>query len=318
MKNIVLSSLLFALFFSFAIGASTNSPYPYDKFNYLHSQENAIPDKHLHPKVSLYYWYYTANEFFNEDGHREDYDKKYTQGWFVPAFSFGAGNVAEFGMAIPILSENSSSETYDYGDMNGSGIGDLLLWVKVAVTQKPWFGFRFAAKLPTGNDDYESDELPVGSGQTDIDLGWQFSYKPDKMGFLSDINISYRLRLAKDIENTIITMDGIPMTADRYDPGEEGRLGMYFGGMPVEGFGIMFGGDGFITFNDQYEGDYLGHNEKKELKKSYRASSFIGLKMFYEFPFGLRFDGGAKTDIAGKDSPAGFGFDIGISYQPEF
>ncbi len=318
MKCIIYIFLFSMFLLSILFGASTSYPFPYDKFNFLHSQENAVPAKHLHPKISLYYWYYSASESFDVDGHRQDCDMNYSQNWIVPAFAFGAGNVAEFGMAIPFLNEDSKLEGSDFEKASGSGLGDLMLWTKIAVTQKPWFGFRFATKLPTGSDDYTEDKLPVGSRQTDLDFGWQFSYKPDKMGFLCDINIAYKLRLAKEIDDTVVSVDGIPMVANKYDPGEEGRLGMYFGGMPVEGFGILFGGDGFITFNDQYEGNYLGNNEKREIKKSYRASSLIGLKMFYRLPVGVRFDGGFKMDIAGKDSPAGYGFDFGVSYQPNF
>ena len=272
---------------------------PYDKFNYLHSAETAIPPKHLHPRISLHYWYYSASEYFDTSGHAVDLHGTYSQNWIIPAISFGAGDVAEFGFAVPFVMENVEYESSDLGTSDGSGLGDMMIWVKAAVTKNPWFGFRFAAKLATGNSDPGENELQTGTGQTDLDMGFQFSHKPEKMGLLFDFNIAYRLRLEWEGEGVKI------------DPGDEGRLGLYIGGKPIEGFGILFGGDGFISFNDKLEG-------YGEVKKSYRASSLIGIKMIYDTPFGLGFDGGIKMDIAGKDAFSGFGFTLGASYQPEF
>ena len=309
MRRLTAILLIFSITSPSIYASRTDEPYPFDKLNYLYSSQNAVPPKHLHPRVSLIYWYYSASEQYNEDGNRYDmdFDGKYTQNWIVPSFSFGAGDVAEFGVAIPIIREDLSFSEVINKKFAGSGVSDILIWTNVAVTKKPWFGFRFAAKLAVGNDDYNiEEEMPVGSGQTDIDLGWQFSYAPEKMGFLCDASIGYRIRLSKEIDWAIEE----PGPYEKYDPGEEGRLGLYLGGMPVEGFGILFGGDGFVTFNDQYDGD--------EIKKSYRASSLIGLKMFYKAPFGLKVSGGFKTDIAGKDAPAGFGLNFGVSYEPEF
>ena len=270
---------------------------PYDKFNRLYTMENAIPVKHLHPSVFLSYWYYYADEGFDEDGNRNDMagGVEFTQSWFVPAFAFGAGNVVEFGMAFPVLAEHGSLGSIE---ADGSGIGDITIWLKTAIIPKPWFGFRVLTKLATGDDDI-TNRMPTGTGQTDFDFGLQFAYEPEKQGVMCDINAGYRLTMSKDEAGGI-----------EFNPGDEGRAGIYVGGMPVEGLGIMFGGDGIVTFNDQYDGDTA--------KNSSRASAMIGLKLMYRTKFGLRTQASLKTDIAGKLVPAGYGFAFCVGYQPEF
>ena len=270
---------------------------PLDKFNFMYYTETGVPPRHLHPKVGLYYWNYSSSDFFNDNGNREDIGIENSESWVVPTFSFGAGDVVEFGMAVPIISQKTEfNDTYN---SDGSGVGDMLLWLKTSVTKMPWFGIRTAVKLATGDDNPGGDKLPTGTGQTDLDMGLFFSCFPEKMGFLCDISTGYRLRFEK--ENS----DGT-----KYDPGDEGRLQLYLGGMPVEGFGILFGGDGFISMNDRYNG--------YEVKKSYRASSMLGLRMFYKTKFGVRVDGGIKFDVAGKAYPAGLGFVFGANYEPQF
>jgi len=274
--------------------------FPYDKLNYLYYIEHAVPPRSLHPKISALYWFYISSEALDSSGHRDDeYSdySTYSQNWIVPAFAFGAGDVLELGLAIPILMEVVEARTGAVKDASSSGVGDILIWAKASVTEYPRFGFRLAVKLPSGDDEFSQGNIPTGTGQTDFDFGLQFSHHPEKMGFMSDISVGYRLRLEGEKNN-------IP-----YKPGSEGRLGIYTGGMPIEGFGILFGGDGFISFNDEYDGE--------ESIQSYRATAMIGVKIFYITRIGLKFDAGFKTDIAGKDVPAGNGFSLSASFEPK-
>ena|GEM_PF-2843890 len=288
---------------------------PLNKMNFLYYTESGIPPRHIHPRVGLYYWYYSGSEFFDDDWNRQDDDLTYSEYWVVPTFSFGAGDVVEFGMAFPILNQKVESENSWYGtySMKGSGIGDMFLWLKTAVTQNPHFGIRTAVKLPIGDDNFGQETIPLGTGQTDLDMGFFFSYYPEKMGFLCDVAVGYTLRFPKDIDTITVFVieDNLHFYQDgRYDPGDEGRLQLYIGGMPVEGFGILFGGDGFISMNDRFEGE--------EGTKTFRMSSMLGLRMFYRTPFGLRTDAGIKFDVAGKSYPAGLGFVLGASFEPKF
>ncbi|MCD6594322.1 transporter [bacterium] len=315
MKNLLKIAFFISIFCS-AIFAQTFLPIsttPLDKFNYLYYTETGIPPRHLHPKIGLYYWNYSSSEFFDDDWNRDDDDIEYSESWVVPTFAFGAGDVIEFGMAVPMISGKIKSDiSYDTYTLDGSGIGDMTLWLKTTVTQKPWFGIRTAVKLATGDDKPGNNKLPTGTGQTDLDMGFFFSYYPEKMGFLCDISTGYRLRFKKDIDEMVyIVNESIHyFPGGEYDPGDEGRLQLYLGGMPVEGFGVMFGGDGFISMNDRFGGD--------EAKKCYRASSMLGLRMFFRTKFGVRVDGGIKFDVAGKAYPAGLGFMLGANYEPKF
>ena len=288
--------------------------YPLEKFNFLYYPESGVVPRHLHPKVGIYYWSYTGAEYFNNDGHREDYNTTYSENWVVPSFSFGAGDAVEFGAYFPVLSEKYERDNGIWGTStnDGSGLGDITVWVKALVTHNPNFGLRVAAKLATGDDAPGDDKLPTGTGQTDIDMGFVLSQYPEKMGFACDVAMGFRLRLSKEIEGGLSNWGDAWYihSSGTYDPGDEGRLQLYLGGMPMEGFGILFGGDGFISLNDRFEGE--------EITKSYRASAMLGMKMFFETKFGLRFDGGIKFDIAGKDYPAGYGFMLGATFQPQY
>ncbi len=268
------------------------------KLNYLYFVENAVPPGHLHPSVGVYYWHYSTTEQFDNDWERQDYDIELSQGIVIPTFSVGFGNVVELGMMVPIVANKSESELSSVISADGSGVGDMQIWVSTIFIQNPNFGLRAAIKIPSGEDEPAADKLATGSGQTDIDFGMIFSVKPEKVGFMCDLGTSYSLRLKKDISGY------------DYDPGDEGRLQLYLGGMPYDGFGVLFGGDGIISMNERIEGT--------ERDDSYRMSSMLGLKMFYETPFGLRFDGALKFDVAGKQSAAGLGFLVGATYEPNF
>ncbi len=309
-----MSGILFVSVVSGVFGYVYPGVIPMDKFNYLYFVESAVPPKHLHPKVGIYYWNFSGKEYFDNNGHREDYNTTYSETWIVPMFAFGAGDAVEFGGYFPVLSEKYEDESglFKY-TADGSGIGDITVWVKASVTRRPNFGLRVAAKFATGDDAPGEDKLPTGTGQTDVDMGFVFSYYPEKMGFACDIATGFRLRLSKEVDTLTVFEVGDRWYIYRsgtYDPGDEGHLQLYLGGMPMEGFGILFGGDGFISLNDRWEGD--------EVKKSYRASAMIGMKAFFETKFGLRVDTGLKFDVAGKDYPAGMGFMIGASFIPQF
>ncbi|HDG68216.1 MAG TPA: hypothetical protein ENG11_03615 [candidate division Zixibacteria bacterium] len=287
---------------------------PMEKFNYLYFAESGVVPKHLHPKVGIYYWNFSGSEYFNNNGHREDYNQKYSESWVVPMFAFGTGDAVEFGVCFPVLSEKyeDNSGFFKY-TADASGLGDITLWTKAIVTRDPNFGLRVAAKLATGDDAPGEDKLPTGTGQTDIDMGFVLSHYPEKMGFACDVAVGFRLRMSKEVDTLTVFKVGdrwYMYNSGTYDPGDEGRLQLYLGGMPMEGFGILFGGDGFVSLNDRWEGD--------EIRKSYRASAAIGMKAFFETKFGLRLDGGFKFDVAGKDYPAGFGLMLGATFVPQY
>jgi len=279
-----------------------------EKFNFLHFVESAIPPKHIHPRISLYYWYYTGADLYDDDWDLQDINTTGSESRIMPVLSFGVGDVVEFGIAVPFVSNKVVEDITVVTTTDGSGVGDMLIWLKTTVIKNPWFGIRTTVKIPTGDDDPGGNALPTGTGQTDFDMGLVFSVMPEKVGFLCDVAISGRLRFEKEIDYFGTTLE--------LNPGNEGRLQLYLGGMPVEGFGVMFGGDGVISMNDVY--DYSGAIGSQDSTKSFRMNSMLGLRMFYQTPFGIRMDGGLKFDVAGHNTTSGLGFVLGATYEPQF
>lgn len=264
-----------------------------DKLNYIYCIDYGLPVKHLSPKIGASFWHYGASEMLDDHGKRYDMHSDYTEMLTTMFFAFGLANVSELGVAVPIVSREASPDNGN--KIVGNGVGDIIVWGKaMVIKESPWFGFRLATKFSNGTSPDSISGiwgLTPGTGQTDIDFSWVSAIEPEKTGFAYQGAVGYRLRLK--------------LSKISFDPGDEGRLQLYIGGMPVNGFGILFGGDGYISFNDKMS---------SELPGSYRISGTMGLKLFYQSPFGLRFDGGFKFDTSGRHTYAGYGFFIGTSF----
>jgi hypothetical protein len=81
------------------------------------------------------------------------------------------------------------------------GIGDIRLIHRFGIlTQQHRLSTRIAWKLPVGEAATDSDDVPVGEGQSDLDLGLQYGYGLGKPLSWVGIESGYRLRARNDRE----------------------------------------------------------------------------------------------------------------------
>ncbi|MBN1231891.1 MAG: hypothetical protein JXA60_00865 [Candidatus Coatesbacteria bacterium] len=145
----------------------------YDNFEVIMYKKNTI-------RFNAYLDYAMASAAFDSSGTKTDYsnDGKSSCIRIPVGITYSVSPAIEAGLIAQFVSKSMemtvNNTTTDY---SGSGIGDTWLFAKFMLMPDPTVNVRVAGKLPTGpwHDYYEgtaaNDELPVGDGQIDLELG---------------------------------------------------------------------------------------------------------------------------------------------------
>jgi hypothetical protein len=183
-RSIVLAVMLVGLL---AVSASA--------YDFLYSGDMAMTHDQGAFGVKASFIYLMADKGYDADGNSVDFptDTK-AVGMFVPVdVYYSLTDQIEFGLQpkFSSLKWQTANE-----DTTGSGIGDTWVKVKYMFMAEPMVTFRAAAKLPTGDDEADPGDLPVGDGQTDLDGAIMLGLPAGPGSF--DVAAGYRYRM----ENT--------------------------------------------------------------------------------------------------------------------
>jgi hypothetical protein len=262
------------------------------------------------------YLHFSADQWFMdgklEDGVvidqliRSDADAKYS-GTFIPVdLRYSPFRLLEVG-ATPVFLmekiENYEDPVSGLKDHESVGVGDTWLWAKYNFSPEPLMSIRVGYKLTTGEDMPDPDELPTGSGQSDIDGAVMFGV-PAGPGWL-DAAVGYRYRTKRKADLDI---------ASSYDfkPGNEVHFFAGYTQLVGEAFNVRLGADG--TFGSDYEGGPNAGGDQSAANAD-TGASIISFNPGVDYLFGngawVGFD--LHYPVAGKNVNAswGFGFTVG-------
>jgi hypothetical protein len=200
--------------------------------------------------------HFTADQWFRDgeltDGVvvdrllRSDDDARYT-GTFYPVRAryspFRQLEVGGIGIFLDEKIENYADPATGLPDHKGLGVGDTWIWAKYNFSVDPLMTLRLAGKLPTGEDKPDSDELPTGSGQVDLDGAMMFGV-PAGPGWINAA-FGYRYRTERKAD---------PEDAGSYSfkPGNEVHFFVGYTQLVGESFNVRVGADGSV--GSDYEG----------------------------------------------------------------
>lgn len=196
--------------------------------------------------IDVGFLYFMADSEYDEDGESVDWeDADYTGMWFPIDIYYGVMDGFEIGVT-PIFMMDKVAITDVDDDWSGTGIGDTWIWAKYGFMPDPMLTARVGFKLATGNDemDFEEQELPLGSGQMDIDGALLFGV-PAGPGSL-DAALGYRYRLA-------ISADDDARDAGDCKPGSEFHFFAGYTYFLNDAMGLRVGADGYFGGENEYD-----------------------------------------------------------------
>lgn len=118
--------------------------------------------------------YFMANGFYDHEGEKEDFegDAAMTTMGIPINLYYSVMDQLEVGVQ-PIFWMNSYTD-YDGDEFDSTGLGDTWITAKYNFMPEPLLSARAGVKLPTGDDEGDEDNGPVGSGTTDFDVALMF------------------------------------------------------------------------------------------------------------------------------------------------
>jgi hypothetical protein len=196
--------------------------------------------------IDVGFLYFMANSYYDTDGESYDWeDADYTGMWFPIDIYYGVMDGFEIGVT-PIFMMDKVTLTDPDDEYSGTGIGDTWIWAKYGFMPEPMVTARVGFKLATGVDEYDADddELPLGSGQMDIDGALLFGVPVGSGAF--DAALGYRYRMAQTVEN-----------ARSFDeaPGSEFHFFASYTYFLNDAMGLRIGTDGYFGGDPTIDGD---------------------------------------------------------------
>ncbi|MGD8717512.1 MAG: transporter [Candidatus Zixiibacteriota bacterium] len=187
----------------FAFGYTFPDAWVYDGLiTYDHGGMPIVPEA-LHFNVGAGYW--TATEFYNEDGDVEDSSFD-TSVIAVPIdIGYAINDRILVDVTLQILSIDMTPDpgVSTYPDTSAMGLGDV--WIKgryiAPLGNDLYMGGRLGVKIPVGKVEYDMTqwEPPLGDDQMDIDVALVAAKYPGA-GFAMNGQVGFRYRMDATVE----------------------------------------------------------------------------------------------------------------------
>ncbi len=193
--------------------------------------------------IDVGFLYFMADSSYDANGESVDFPvdtDDYTGMWFPIDIYYGVMDGFEIGVT-PIFMMDRLTHPDPIPEDSGTGIGDTWIWAKYGFMPDPMLTARVGFKLATGDDEPDADELPLGTGQMDIDGALLFGVPAGPGSF--DAALGYRYRLAQ----TIADVD--------HKPGSEFHFFAGYTYFVNDALGLKIGTDGFFGSDPTLDGD---------------------------------------------------------------
>ena len=194
--------------------------------------------------IDLSFLFFVGDSSYDRDGESYDLhaDRKYTGKWFPLDIYYGVMDGFDIGVT-PIFKMDKVTRWAENPELSGTGLGDTWIWAKYGFLPDPMLTARVGFKLATGvnAEDADADELPLGSGQMDIDGALLFGVPAGSGSF--DAALGYRYRMAQTIDE----IDHKPGSEFHFFAGYTYFLG--------DAMNLRLGADGFFGGDPTIDGN---------------------------------------------------------------
>lgn len=177
-----------------------------------------------------------------------------------------------------------------------SDIGDIRFGAKYRLLANPLVStFKIEAKAPTGFFNKDTEVVPIGDGQWDLDFTGQFGKSLWPFPAYLNLDLGYRIRFAPDTQ-----------TSTR-DPGNEFFFRGEAGYNVLDNLLIKTAVSGLYGNKFEQEGVVIVDSEREVL--------FIEPGIYWLIKNPLAIEASAQISLSGKNYPAGEVFNFGVSYR---
>jgi hypothetical protein len=270
-----------------------------------------------------------SSEQWFQDGEREDGAVMLVDGsWYADGDAGYDGTLIpvdarysllrtlEIGATGVFLMENMSDFADEAGvienpltDFETLGVGDTWLWAKYNFSPEPLMSIRVGYKLPTGEDRPDLDELPTGSGQSDIDGAIMFGV-PAGPGWV-DASIGYRIRTKRAADSR--ENAAWPYGEYEFKPGNEVHFFAGYTQLVGRSLNVRLGGDG--TFGSDYEGGPDAGGSDTDLAADTGVGViYLNPGIDYLLGSGIWLGADMHYPIMGKNVNAAWGFGLSLGW----
>lgn len=208
--------------------------------------------------------------------------------------SYGLFNPLELTLEVPYFNI-SFTDLADPERDNTTGIGDLRFGARYNFLSKPILStFKVEAKAPTGFFNKDTEAVPVGDGQWDLEFEGQFGKSLWPLPAYVNLDLGYRFRFKPDAETSTL------------DPGDE----FYFRG--EAGYNLT---RSFLLKVSLH--GLFGQKFKQTdltIEDSEREILYIEPGFYWVVKGPLALESSVQISLSGKNFPAGQIYSFGVSY----
>ncbi|MCK4680688.1 hypothetical protein KAT82_06150 [bacterium] len=249
--------------------------------------------------IDVSFLYFMGNSGYDANGESVDFpaDTDYTGMWFPINIYYGVMDGFELGVA-PIFKMDKLTDPDPDGELSATGIGDTWIWAKYAFMPDPMLTARVGFKLATGEDDPDAEELPLGTGQMDIDGALLFGVPVGPGSF--DAALGYRYRLAQ----TIADVD--------YKPGSEFHFFAGYTHFLGDAMNLRLGADGY--FGSDAEEDIDDGNGFQTVDESASNTVYINPGFDYVMANGVVLGFDMHYPLMGANIVADWGLGLSVGW----
>jgi hypothetical protein len=286
----VRSILAVMLVMALAVSASA-----FGGYDFLYTNDSAMTHDAGMFGVKAMLIYGMSNSWYDSEGESQDYphDGKYTAMWVPVTLYYGITDQIEVGVQPKYINDK-----YEWDpdarteEETASGIGDTWIYGKYMFMPEPIVTARLGVKVPTGDDEGDADNGPVGDGQMDIDAALMVGM-PVGPGMF-DAALGYRYRMSKDYTEDYYTRETYTYT---WNPGGEIHFDAHYTYYLSDMMNLRIGLNGFFGSDDEYTSDvvpdeYLTDEGKDSARNAvmiapgfdYMMENGVGLGLDFFYP----------------------------------
>jgi hypothetical protein len=261
-------------------------------YDFLYTGDTALTHDAGAFGVKVNVVYLMASSYYDQDGEKQDAPNngKWTETNVPVDIYYSITDQLEIGVQpkfCMLKSEADAARATD--EATGTGIGDTWVKAKYLFMPEPMVTARLGAKIATGDNEPEGDDIPTGDGQMDLD-GALLLGMPAGPGTF-DAAVGYRMRMEDD---------------NKYAPGTEIHFMAGYTYNLNEATNLKIAGDGYFGSDDKLDGEAID--------ESGRTAVWINPSIDYTLENGLQVGAGFHYPLMGKSVYALSGFSAFIGW----